>query len=87
MDGPTIWYHKTTVNYLKYLATNPRGTQALDKNIVVTFLYYTRYLNCDILPSLNSISDQQEHPTKNTKAEINHIMDYAATNPDAVIKF
>ena len=52
-----------------------------------TFLYYARDLYCTIMSALNSISEQQEDPTQNTKAVIKTFFDYAATNSNNVVKF
>ena len=57
------------------------------QQIVGTLLYYARAVECTMLPDLNSIADQQAHPTQNTEAAITHLLDYAATNPTAVVKF
>ena len=40
-----------------------------------------------MLPSLNTLSEQQWIPTKNMEATINHFLDYAATNPPAIIQY
>ena len=40
-----------------------------------------------MLPSLNTLAEQQSSPTKNTEASITHLLDYAATNPSAVIQY
>ena len=40
-----------------------------------------------MLPALNTLSEQQSSPTKNMEAVINHLLDYAATNPSAIIQY
>ena len=40
-----------------------------------------------MLLSLNSIAEQQAYPTQNTQGAIKRFLDYAATNPDAIVKF
>ena len=40
-----------------------------------------------MLPALNTLAEQQSSPTKNTEAEITHFLDYAATNPSAIIQY
>ena len=84
---PNLGATKQLANTLYNSLLIPEEQNRRIKQIGETFLYYTCAVKCTMMPALNSISDQQAHPTKNTKAEINHIMDYAATNPDAVIKF
>ena len=40
-----------------------------------------------MLPALNTLAEQQSSPTKNTEAVITHFLDYAATNPSAIIQY
>ena len=40
-----------------------------------------------ILPALNTLSEQQSNPTKNTEDSITQFLDYAATNPSAIILY
>ena len=40
-----------------------------------------------MLTALNTLVEQQSSPTKNTEAAITHFLDYAATNPSAVIQY
>ena len=57
------------------------------QNIIGTFLYYARAVDCTMLPALNTLAEQQSSPTKNTEAAITHFLDYAATNPSAIIHY
>ena len=52
-----------------------------------TFLYYYRAVDCTILPSLNTISEQQAHPNQNNEAATTNLLNYAATNPAVVVQF
>ena len=40
-----------------------------------------------MLTALNTLAEQQSSTTKNTEAAITHLLDYAATNPSAVIQY
>ena len=40
-----------------------------------------------MLPSHNKLAEQQSSPTKNTEASITQFLDYAATNPSAIIQY
>ena len=40
-----------------------------------------------MLPSLNDISSQQAKPTAITQAKVERLMDYAATYPDAYLRY
>jgi hypothetical protein len=55
--------------------------------IVGTFLYYARAIDCTMLPALNQISTQQSKPTQQTNEDANMLLDFAATYPDAKIRF
>ena len=57
------------------------------QKIIGTFLYCARAVYCTILPALNTLAEQQSSPTKNKEAAITHFLDYAATNPSAIIQY
>ena len=40
-----------------------------------------------MLPSLNTLSEQQPNPTKNTESAIIHFLDYADTNSSVIIQY
>ena len=67
--------------------TIPEECKSSIQQIVLTFLYYDRAVECTILPYLNSKAEQQAHPTQNTEALITRFLDYEATNPNTVVKF
>ena len=55
------------------------------QQIIVTLLYYSRSMEFTILPSPNTLADQQSSPTKNTESAITHFLNYAATEGSAGI--
>ena len=57
------------------------------QKIVGTLIYYSCIVDYTILPDSNTIAEQQTHPTNNTEAAIKDFLDYAATNPTAVVQF
>ena len=57
------------------------------QKIIGTFLYYSRALDCTMIPALNTLTEQQSSPTKNTEDAITHFLDYAATNPSSIIQY
>ena len=72
------------------LDTSPPIPEELKRRIqqiIGTFLYYARAVNCTILPALNTLAEQQLNPTKNMEAAITHFLDYAATNPSVIIQY
>ena len=40
-----------------------------------------------MLPDLNTLAEQQSSQTKYTEAAITHFLDYAATNPSAIVQY
>ena len=52
-----------------------------------TFLYYARAIDCTMLPALNEIASVQSKPTAKTLQKVDMLLDYAATYPDAKIRF
>ena len=44
-------------------------------------------MDCTMLPDLNTLSEQQSNPTKNTEAAITQFLDYTATNPSTIIQY
>ena len=57
------------------------------QGVAGTFLYYGRAIDHTILPALNEISNSQAKPAEITGKACDHLMDYLATHPDAVIRF
>ena len=57
------------------------------QQIIGNLLYYARAVDCTMLPALNTLAEQKSSPIKNTEAAITHFLDYAATNPSAVIQY
>ena len=44
-------------------------------------------MECTLLPALNTLAEQQSSQNKNSEAAITHFLDYAATNPSAIIQY
>ena len=57
------------------------------QQVTRTFLYYALAINNTMIVSLNIISTQQAAPTEMTMSEITWLLDYAATHPEAVIRY
>ena len=73
---------------------NASTAPALDKRGITcvqiipgTFLYIARAVDPTILVALNYIGAEQASPTTDTTQKTKMLMDYAATQPDAVIQF
>ena len=52
-----------------------------------TLLYYGRAVNPTILPALSSIATEQAKPTKKTMAMVKQLLDYCATQEEAIITY
>ena len=50
-------------------------------------LYYARAVDPTMLPALNEIARMQSSPTQHTKLQVNTLLDYAGTHPNAKIRF
>ena len=91
--APHQWTHpnygatKQLATPLDTLPPIPGDLNRSIQNIIGTFLYYARAVEWTMPPALNTLSEQQWIPTKNTEATINHFLDYAATNPSAIIQY
>ena len=57
------------------------------QQIVGTFLFYSRAVDPTMLTALSIIAMEQTQGTKTTKDKAKHFLTYAATHPDATLKF
>jgi hypothetical protein len=57
------------------------------QSIVGTFLYYARAVDCTMLPALNQLSTQQAKPTTRTREDADYLLDFAATYPNAKVRY
>jgi hypothetical protein len=57
------------------------------QQLVGTLLYYARAVDSTMLVALNVISASQSKATENNAAAIVHLLGYAATHPDAIIRY
>ena len=76
------------------MAPDPNSSELLDQNgikfiqtVVGIFIYYERALDPTMLRALNEISCIQARPTKDTLAKSKCFLDYAATYPNAIIRY
>ena len=76
------------------ICSRTRTSPLLDKNgikfvqqVVGSLLYYARAIDGSMLPALNTIGTEQAKPTKQTEQKCHRLLDYAATYPDAFIRY
>ena len=61
--------------------------QSKIRQIVGTFLYYARAVDNTMLTALGTIASQQSAPTENTMKTVIQFLNYAASNPNSIIRF
>ena len=57
------------------------------QQVVGVFLYYGMAINNIILVGLGDISDEQSIATTNTTTRVDHLLDYLASNTNAIIRY
>jgi hypothetical protein len=86
----TIPTYGVTVQYTKATNTSPAATKAEQKyicQVIGVLLYYGRAVDSTILVGLSSLAAEQSKPTAQTLFLINWLLDYAATNPEAILTY
>jgi hypothetical protein len=83
-------------NKLRSQATNDQNRRnkthhtkrnTIPTEVVGTFLDYARAIDSTMLRSLGTLAAQQQNGTEQTMEALTQFLNYAATNPDAVIAF
>ena len=57
------------------------------QQVVGTFLFYARAIDTTMLTTLSAIAETQSKPTERTLEKVKQFLDYAASNPDAVLTY
>ena len=86
----TLPTYGATVQYAKTAGTSPPVTKAEEKyilQVIGVMLYYGRAVDSTIITGLSSLTAAQATPTTHTLALIKWILDYAATNPNAILTY
>jgi hypothetical protein len=86
----TIPTYGATVQYAKAIEASPTATKNKEKyirQVIGVLLYYGRAFNSTILVGLNSLAAAQAKPTKQTLSLVKWLLDYIATNPDAILTY
>ena len=91
--SPHKWIAPTYGAKVQY-SPNATATPKLDKRVITrvqsisgTFIYISCNVNPTMLVALNEIGSEQASPTTYTIKKTKMLMDYAATQPDAIIGF
>ncbi|KAL7523589.1 hypothetical protein ACHAWF_000584, partial [Thalassiosira exigua] len=80
-----VWPAHATTPPDKSALLDKRGKKRIQK-MSGSFLFYCRAVDCTMLKGLNTISRKQSKPTQKTNERASHFMDYAATNPDTIVR-
>jgi hypothetical protein len=86
----TIPTYGATVQYAKAIESSPAATKEEEKyicQVIGILLYYGQAVDSTILVHLSSLAAAQAKPTKYTVFLIKWLLDYAATNPDAILTY
>jgi len=57
------------------------------QEIIGTFLYYARAVDLTMLPALGTLASAQTEGTEETLKAVTHFLNYAATHPEAYVRF
>jgi hypothetical protein len=57
------------------------------QEVIGTFLYYARAVDCTMLTTLSKLASRQSRPTTALYADVQHFLQYAATYPEASITY
>ena len=91
--APHAWI-KPTYGTSQQLTAHPDETPALDladtkrvQEVLGTFLFYARAIDSTMLAAIGTLATQQAKGTKATMTAITQFLNYAATHPDATIRY
>jgi len=86
----TIPLYDAKVQYDKDLDSSPPATKEEEKyirQVVGVLLYYGRAVDSTVLVGLSSLAAAQSLPTAYTLYLVKWLLDYATTNPDAILTY
>jgi len=67
-------------------AASPTETTYIQE-VIGTFLYYARAVDCTMLTTLNKLASRQSKPTTALYKDVQHFLQYAASYPDAAVTY
>lgn len=92
-DSPYRWSRPDYGSRIQY-AKDPDTTNPIDpvgkkfvQEVIGVFLFYARAVDLTMLPALNSLAAQQNKPTQRTIQQLTQFLNYAASNPSAVLQY
>jgi hypothetical protein len=86
----TVLTYGTTIQYAKHINQSSAVTKADQKYIMQVVrvpLYYARAVDSTLLVALSSLASLQAAPTEYTMFLVKWLLDYVATQPDAILRY
>ena len=86
----TIPSYGATVQYAKHNDQSPAASKDEEKfirQVVGVLLYYARAVDPTLLVALSTLASAQAAPTAHTMSLVKWLLDYVATQPDAIITY
>jgi hypothetical protein len=75
------------IQYAKQESTAPPTENKFIQKVCGKFLFYGRAIDSTVLTPISAIASQSANPTKETLAHTNQLLDYLATQEDAVLTY
>jgi hypothetical protein len=92
-DSPHAW-QKPAFGAKVQFAPEPDNSPVLDakdhkkvQEVIGCLLFYARAIDNTMLPALGTIASLQAGATEDTMKRITHLLNYAASNPEGVVRF
>ncbi len=86
----TLPTYGTTIQFAKHINQTPLATKEQQKyiqQVIGILLYYRRAVNSTLLVALSLLESAQAAPTEHTLELVKWILDYASSNPDAILTY
>jgi hypothetical protein len=92
-------FHKIRLTHMSFQILEPKRNtrrrpphprnrrEKMIQDVTGTLLYYGCAVDSTILPSLSSLATEQAKPTVKTKAMVMQLLDYLATQEEAIISY
>ena len=86
----TVSTYVETIQHAKHIDQSPKATKEQQKyiqQVIGVLLYYGQAVDSTILVALSSLASAQAAPTEYTMELIKWLLDYVATNPEAILTY
>jgi hypothetical protein len=86
----TLPTYSTTIQFAKHIDQTPLATKEQQKyiqQVIGILLYYGRAVDSTLLVALSLLASAQAAPTEHTLELVEWLLDYASSNPDAILTY